>query len=389
MEMTMASTSSQEGQHVPEEHGPSWLSQVFQLNPAGVNWARGVLIFDVILVPLVVIWAVGHAEYLLSAVFGIIFTAFADPGGDFGTRAWRNAVFALIGAGLAALGFGLGGAAWGWLAFAAGAVTLLAGLALTFGVHRFVAAYMLNVWFIIAIVLGWSFHHSAHVTSSTWGQVLAWAGGAALWIAVSFVVWLIGGLHDQPPLAAEIPGDTSHIPLTGPVIIYAVLRAVVVGGTFAIALGANLSHGYWMPIAALIAMKTSLEQSTVVGLQRLAGALIGAAGATLLMLIPANVHGLRLVAITLGLQAVAFVFFLHGAAIRFWNYAIYCAFIAAGVLTLIDLPQPTNYNAEGERVLWTLCGVAIAVVVMLLAGLLSKRQHRTPAKQPVPAVQTS
>jgi Fusaric acid resistance protein-like len=383
--MTMASTTRREGQDVQGAKGPSWLSQVFQLNPAGVNWPRGVLIFDVILVPLVVIWAVGHAEYLLSAVFGVIFTAFADPGGDFGNRTWRNAVFALIGAGLAALAFGMGGAAWGWLVLAAFVVTLVGGLALTFGIHRFVAGTLLNVWFIIALVLGNSFHHSAHITSNTWGQVLAWAGGAVLWIAVSFVIWLIRGRRDEPALAAEIAGDTSHIPLTGPIIIYAVIRAAVVGGTFAIAYGANLSHGYWMVIAAFVAMKPSLVQSTVVGLQRLAGALIGAAAAVLLMLIPANVHGLQLVAITIGLQAVAFVFFLHAAGIRFWNYAIYCAFIAAGVLTLSDLPQPTNYNAEGERVLWTLCGVAIAVVVMLLAGLLSK----AAAKKPVPAAQTS
>jgi hypothetical protein len=31
----------------------------------------------------------------------------------------------------------------------------------------------------------------------------------------------------------------------------------------------NQSHGWWMPIAAMVAMKPSLEQSTLVGLQRL------------------------------------------------------------------------------------------------------------------------
>jgi hypothetical protein len=37
-----------------------------------------------------------------------------------------------------------GGDAWGWLVLAAFAVTLLAGLAVMFGVHRFVTAYLLN-----------------------------------------------------------------------------------------------------------------------------------------------------------------------------------------------------------------------------------------------------
>jgi uncharacterized membrane protein YdcZ (DUF606 family) len=78
---------------------------------------------------------------------------------------------------------------------------------------------------------------------------------------------------------------------------------------------------------------------------------------------------------------VALVFLMHGAASRFWNYAVYTGFIAAGVLILIDLPQPSNYSAEGYRVLWTLCGVGIGVLVMMFTWLLARRsasaQHQT------------
>jgi hypothetical protein len=48
-------------------------------------------------------------------------------------------------------------------------------------------------------------------------------------------------------------------------------------------------------------------------------------------------------------------------------------------------PAPADYGAEGYRVLWTLCGVAIGVLVMFLASLLAKR--KSAAKQPVPAGQ--
>ena len=176
----------------------SWLSNVFALNPAGLNWPRGVLFLDIALVPLVVFWAIGHQEYLLSALFGLLFAWLADPGGTYGQRASRIAVFALIGAGVTALGFGIGGDAWGWLVLAASAVTLAAGLTATFGAHRFVAALLLNVWFIVALGIAFSFHHHARITSYTWAKVSAWAGGAALWIAVTFVEWLIRGRHDQP-----------------------------------------------------------------------------------------------------------------------------------------------------------------------------------------------
>jgi uncharacterized membrane protein YccC len=78
---------------------------------------------------------------------------------------------------------------------------------------------------------------------------------------------------------------------------------------------------------------------------------------------------------------------MHAVAIRFWNYAVYTAAIAAAVLTLMDRLQPADYSAEGYRVLWTLCGVAIGVLVMFLAGLLGKRTAQPPAGQPanVPA----
>jgi uncharacterized membrane protein YccC len=166
-------------------------------------------------------------------------------------------------------------------------------------------------------------------------------------------------------------------------VMFALLRAIVVAGTFALAFGLNLSHGAWLVVAAIIAMKASLDQSTIAAAQRLAGAVFGAAAAALL-LIPANVHGLHLFAVDRGLEVVALVLLMHGAALRFWNYALYCGIIAAAVLTLLDLGQPSNYSAEGYRVLWTLCGVAIGVLVMFLAGLLAKRTTKAP---PQPAAQ--
>jgi len=132
-------------------------------------------------------------------------------------------------------------------------------------------------------------------------------------------------------------------------------------------------------------MKPSLEQTTLVAVQRLVGALVGAAAAALLLLIPANEHGKQLVSITHGLEVVALVLIMHAVAVIFWNYTFFAAAVSAAVLILMDVQQPTDYATEGYRVLWTLCGVAIAVLVMLLAGLLAKR---APApKQPAPVGQ--
>ena len=45
---------------------------------------------------------------------------------------------------------------------------------------------------------------------------------------------------------------------------------------------------------------------------------------------------------------------------------------------------PDSGTAQGYRILWTLCGVAIGVLVMLLAGLLARRTAKAP---PQPAAQ--
>jgi hypothetical protein len=220
----------------------TWLSEVFRVNPAGLNWPRGVLFLT---------------------------------------------------------------------------VTLVAGLSVAYGVRRFVWGSLLSIWFIIPLGNAFTSHHHAQTPSYTWAQVLAWIGGA-------------------------------------------VIRALVIAATVAIAFGADLPHGYWMTIAAIVATKPSLEQTTVVGVQRIAGALMGAAAAILLLLIPASETGANLTSITHGLETVALVFLMYAAALQLWNHAVFFGALTAAVLIDLDLRQPANYGAEGGRVLWTLCGVAIA-----------------------------
>jgi hypothetical protein len=96
----MIAANASELANQPVQHGKvmSFLSKVFALNPQGLNWARGVMFLDVALVPIVVLLAIGKEQYLLSAVFGALFAGMADPGGSYGYRASRIAVFGLAGA---------------------------------------------------------------------------------------------------------------------------------------------------------------------------------------------------------------------------------------------------------------------------------------------------
>ena len=327
------------------------------------------------LVPVIVLGVIDKEQYFLSVTFGAFFVGVIDPGRAYGYRVTRMAAFALMGAVVTALAFWIASAAWGWVVLVTFVVTVAAGLTVTFGAHRFVAGTLLNVWFLIAIALP-AGYKADQVTSHTWAQTLAWLAGSALWIAVTFIGWLARGRKDRAQPVPEIPGDISPRPLTRPLIAYAVLRAIALAIAVAIPFGLELPNADWMPIAALVAMKPSLAQSTLVGEQRLVGAFIGAVLAALVLLTIDN---------RTALEVIMIVVLTLGASIRFANYALYTAAIATGVLIGMGLPHPSNLTDEGRRVLFTFIGVGIGVLVMLVGNLLAKRSAQAPPPAPRPA----
>jgi hypothetical protein len=340
------------------------MAEVFKLNRKGLNVRRAVGVAVVMLVPLVVLAALDQEKYWLTVSFGALFTGLIDPGGEYGYRLVRMGLAAVAGTLLTALGFAIGAGAWGVVVLAAFVITLAAGLMVKYGLHGFTAAYILNSWFLVAIALP-AGYHLGHGHTGALAQALAWLIGSALAIAYTAVVWLARGRTAQAqPVADIIPGDTKPVPLTRPVIMFALIRAVAVAIAVAIAFGLRVPNADWMPIAALVAMKSSLQQSTLVAMQRLAGAIIGAVVATVFLLAVDNKIVLEVVIVILGTLA---------GSIRAVNYAFYCAAMAGMVLIAVDLAHPANLASEGRRVLFTFAGVGIAVVVMYLAGLLEKR----------------
>jgi uncharacterized membrane protein YccC len=356
------------------------LTKVFEVKWQGFNLRRGAILLVILGLLIVVGVLPAERKYFLSAIFGALFLALVDPGGKHGPRVARMAIFAVAGALLTALGFGIGADPWGWVVLAAFVATLLGGLAVKYGLHRFVAAYLLNIWFIIALglptLLAFDYpdlYRSGLIHLEPWKQALAWLAGSALWIAYTFIVWLARGRTAQPQPVAEIPGDISPRPLTRPIILFAVIRAAAVAIAVAIAFGLKLPNAYWMPIAAIIAMKPDLQQSALVAEQRVAGTIVGAAVAALVLLAVDN---------RTALEVVIVVLLALAGSIRTVSYTWYTAAVAGAVLIAADVPHPSNFTDEGRRILFTLAGVGISIIVLLLAGLLQK--HAAKAAPPAP-----
>ncbi|MGO8883267.1 MAG: FUSC family protein, partial [Streptosporangiaceae bacterium] len=130
----------------------------------------------------------------------------------------------------------------------------------------------------------------------------------------------------------------------------------------------------------LIAMKPSLQQSTLRGVQRLVGATLGGAIAAVFLVTVTSHHALEEI-----------IILLIGAGVSIYavNYAFYAAAIAGAVLIAMDLPHPSNLDAEGRRIFFTFAGVAIAIVVDVLASLLQKRKSSATAPHADKALATA
>jgi uncharacterized membrane protein YgaE (UPF0421/DUF939 family) len=187
-------------------------------------------------------------------------------------------------------------------------------------------------------------------------------------------MWLARGrTAQQQPVAEMIPGSTAPVPLTRQVIGYAVLRTVAITAAVAIAFGLHLPYADWMPVAALVAMQPSLQQSTMIAIQRVTGTVIGAAVSIVFLLTVDSKPALAV---------IIAIFAAIAGAIRTASFTWYSVAVAGLVLIALDLPHPSNLTDEGQRILFTFIGVAIAVAVTLLAQLLAKR--KAPPAQPAP-----
>jgi hypothetical protein len=131
----------------------SRLANVFALNREGLTVSRGIETLAVLAVPFVVLTALDEEKYLLNATFGVLFVALSDPGGKLAQRLRPMAGVAVGGALLIAFGFALGEGPWEFAVLAAFVVTLLGGLMMRFGIHTFVTASWVNIWFIVALTL--------------------------------------------------------------------------------------------------------------------------------------------------------------------------------------------------------------------------------------------
>jgi hypothetical protein len=340
----------------------AWMAKIFTLNTTGINVPRGVALAGLLLMTDVIVVSQNLDQYFLSVAFGLLFVTLSDPGDRYLLRLSRMAAVGIVGALITALGFGLGGDAWGYVVLAVFVVTALTGLLINFDLHALVSGVLLNVWLVVTLSVAVGL--PPRVTTHPWNQALAWLIGSGIAIVLVSIMWLLRGRGRQPSPLPEIPSDLPAIKLSRPIVAFVLIRAIAVSGAAAIAFGLGLTNADWMPLATLVAMKTTLRQSTLRGVQRLVGTALGA-GIAAAFLVTVTSHR--------ALEEIIIVLIGLAMSIYAVNYVFYAAGIAAAVLIALDLPHPTDLAAEGRRIFYTFAGIGIAIVVMVLAGFLQRR----------------
>ncbi len=140
------------------------------------------------------------------------------------------------------------------------------------------------------------------------------------------------GRVTEPQRLAEIPAISRRgaDPADDP---FAVIRAAALAIAVAISFGLKLPVAYWMPIATIIAMKPPAA-SDLFAEQRIAGTVVGAAVAALVLLAVDNRTALEVIVVVL----VALAASIHGV-----NYAWYTAALGGAILIAADVPHPSTW----------------------------------------------
>jgi uncharacterized membrane protein YccC len=342
-------------------------AHLFEFKTDKIDWANGLHVVVAMFVPLIVMSRLGLTQYWASLSLGVIWLGISDlytHDSPIGYRLQRLGIITLAGVLLTALGVVLG-LNWELAVLGTFVVTLLCGACVVWGKLAALAAYLLNIWFLVAL----SFSGGAAP------QALAWLIGGAFYMLLTLIRFKRQPSLSQAaqgPASARSPGSlvATYLALfrfTDPQFQFALIKALAVTLGAAIGLGFALPHANWVPIFTLVVLQPDLEQTRNIFVQRLVGTFLAAALAAVLL---GSVHNQSVMALLIvGTSFIANA--MHDA-----NMLTYIVFGTVNVLLLIDLWAPGNLTDVWFRMLNVAIGALIAVVV---AFVVSRPSQKTEA----------
>jgi len=326
------------------------------------------------LVPLLTVWALGHIEWSLYAVFGA-FAALYGRGEVFRPRLRMQLVAAVIMIVSLLLGVLVAmspTAEWTVVIVGSAWAVVVATVSDYLKLHP--PGPLFAVFALCAVA-------SIPVTPGTAGPtftiVLLVSAASA---AFAMVVGTVGMLHPRrraiaaaTPARARVRHSIGSVTdfLRQPGALLRVLRfgiAAAVAGSLSTALG--IGHPYWAMVASVVPLLAyDLSNSLVRGTHRVLGTVAGLVLAWGLLSLQPNALGTILIVFALQVLAELFV----GR-----NYAITLIFVTPLALVMVELAHhvPTAQLVT-DRAIETVLGTAVAIVIALATWMLRDRRRAT------------
>lgn len=274
-----------------------------------------------------------------------------------------------------AVGFGaareLGGRRWGAMIGALAGMTVAAFFGTVLGQHSLVfvlaaslgaagcAALALHdedLWWVVlqvVIIFFVAGYYEGPVTAAVWRSNMVAAGGTAQLA----IVWALA--HIFPRAAAPIISGSLKPNGDRRLLVAHMIRAALcVGASILLIAPLQLANGYWAPMTALIVLKPRLHETRIRGVARLGGTIGGCILATAYAAVCRN-QPILLIA---GMTAAAGAAF----ALQKAHYAALTASITATVVLLVSLGEPSPIANAEHRIVATLIGGVLALLVALI-----------------------
>jgi uncharacterized membrane protein YccC len=162
-----------------------------------------------------------------------------------------------------------------------------------------------------------------------------------------------GGVLSAVPSAAAAVG--SHLTWGSPILRHAIRLAAAVGAGVAVERFADVPHGYWIPVTVLMVLRPETAHTYTRCVGRIAGNAVGIVVASIVTMIwqPAGLSAAVLAVVALGIAY----------AISGFGYLALSAALAAAVVFLIDVSAVADAGAMADRLIATLIGGALAILV--------------------------
>ncbi|MDT5338877.1 MAG: hypothetical protein QOD90_4382 [Mycobacterium sp.] len=161
-----------------------------------------------------------------------------------------------------------------------------------------------------------------------------------------------GGLSAMPIAVAAIG---AHLTWGSPILRHAIRLAAAVGAGVAVERFADVPHGYWIPLTALMVLRPETAHTYTRCVGRVAGNAVGIVAASVVTMIwhPAGLGAAVLAVVILGIAY----------AVSGFGYVAMSAALAAAIVFLIDVTSVAGAGAMADRLIATMIGGALAVLV--------------------------